>query len=481
LQKLKKRKNNSSDLQNFPDILKSDTSVLLKSSVHQKPNTISDLSTYTFKVLTASSLKGNENILHEFIQGQLKAEYENSESTLIITFEMVLHYIKSNVSFASFIQLVERDAISYKDKLLEKLKSEQHFKQLSVTKQEKIVSDYYYRARSFTAKIGTLLYTFLKDYFIASTKNNFDYFFCQYSFMTTNISILSADMMKCVIDKVYKEDYILIEAQKRSGLLSIAQNGLLGSVLQTDEVKSSYKAGQYEKMHSLIQTQIQAHGHSFSLPDKKKAHIQRILRELTSEDNPFPSCEYDQGGLNNTDTVISNGNQTPTGSLQAKNAFSKLTNPKMNDSEQNVFLQTQMHSISSVVEQFIKLHPSVTDSDNKFLCETMECLNKFFSISDLRKAICSIESNAKCPSAFLIDCSSKTPDLNSTGFEDRSGLLTVDKPFQPPITGSTSEKQASISTAHSDMNTSILEYINRIRSIIVRYLTFLVSENTGFE
>ena len=453
MQKLKKRKNNSSDLQNFPDILKSDTSVLLKSSVHQKPNT-SDLLTYTFKVLTAGSLKGNENILHEFIQGQLKAEYENSESTLIITFEMVLHYIKSNVSFASFIHLVENDAISYKDKLLEKLKSEQHFKQLSVTKQEKIVSDYYSRARSFIAKIGTLLYTFLKDYYIASTKNNFDYFFCQYSFMTTNISILSADMIKCVIDKVYKEDYILIEAQKRSGLLSIAQNGLLGSVLQTDEVKSFYKAGQYEKMHSLIQTQIQAHGHTFSLPDKKKAHIQRILRELTSEDNPFPSCEYDQGGLNNTDTVISNENQTPTGSLPEKNENQTPTgslpekNASPNDSEQNVFLQNQMHSISSLVEQFIKLHPSVTDSDSKFLCETMECLNKFFSISDLRKAICSIESNAKCSSAFLIDdeynpqnsCSSRTPDLNI---------------IQPPISGTSSEKAASICTGFSDLNTSI--------------------------
>jgi len=39
--------------------------------------------------------------------------------------------------------------------------------------------------------------------------------------------------------------------------------------------------------------------------------------------------------------------------------------------------------------------------------------------------------------------------------EDRSGLLTVDNSFQPPISGSTSEKQASICTAHSDLNTSI--------------------------
>ena len=88
--------------------------------------------------------------------------------------------------------------------------------------------------------------------------------------MTTNTSILSADMIKLVIDKVYKEDYILIEAQKRSGLLSIAQKGVLGSVLHNEEVKSYFKAGQYEDMHNLIQTQVQSHGSSFSLPKKKK-------------------------------------------------------------------------------------------------------------------------------------------------------------------------------------------------------------------
>ena len=145
--------------------------------------------------------------------------------------------------------------------ILEKIKREPHFKQLSVTKQEKLVADYYNRARSFIGKIGTQLYSFLKDYYIISKKNQFYFIFCQYSFMTTNTSILSADMIKLVIDKVYKEDYILIEAQKRSGLLSIAKNGVLGSVLQNEEeVKSYFKAGQYEKLHNLIQTQVESHG-----------------------------------------------------------------------------------------------------------------------------------------------------------------------------------------------------------------------------
>ena len=93
--------------------------------------------------------------------------------------------------------------------------------------------------------------------------------------MTTNTSILSADMIKLVIDK---EDYILIEAQKRSGLLSIAENGILGSVLQNEDVKSYFKAGQFKKLHNLIQTQVQSHGKSFSLTEKKNPYSSDTTR-----------------------------------------------------------------------------------------------------------------------------------------------------------------------------------------------------------
>ena len=432
-----------------------ETSSLSKLSVHQQPSTISDLSKYTFKLLTADSLKGNENILHEFIQSQLKAEYENSQSTLSITFEMVLHYLNSNASFASFIKLVESNAISFKDKLLEKIKREPHFKQLSVTKQDKLVADYYNRARSFIGKIGTQLYSFLKDYYIASKKNQFDFFFCQYSFMTTNTSILSADMIKLVIDKVYKEDYILIEAQKRSGLLSIAQNGVLGSVLQNEEVKSYFKAGQYEEMHNLIQTQVQSHGSSFSLPDKKKAHIYRILRELTSEENPFPSYKYEDSSLNNTDTVKANDNQKQksTGSSKETPSSMKIESSKVTDNEmcysqQEVFMHQQINTIISSVEQFIISNPSVLHSENKFLCGTLQCLNKFFSISDLQTAIRNIESNVSYQSVFLNEEDELpigTPDLNN------KTVVATSKDFSESLSA-TSDKTC---TADSDMNTSI--------------------------
>ena len=129
----------------------------LKSTDRLPFSTVADLSTYSFKVLTAESLEENEKILHDFIQSQLKAEYDNSESSLTITFEMVLHYMKSNVSFCSFLNLIEFDAISFKDDLLEKIKREEHFKRLTKTSQEKIIADYYARARSFIFKIGTLL------------------------------------------------------------------------------------------------------------------------------------------------------------------------------------------------------------------------------------------------------------------------------------------------------------------------------------
>ena len=408
-------------------MIKSSTSS--KSSVHQQPRTVSDLSTYQFKVLTAESLKGNETILHEFIQSQLKAEYENSDSTLTITFEMVLHYIKSNVSFSSFIKLIESSAISYKDKIVEKVKSEIHFNQLPEKRKEKVVAEYYNRARNFIGKIGTQLYTFLKDYYVACKQNNFNNFFCQYRFMTNNTSILSVDLMKGVIDKVYKEDFILIEAQKRTGLLSIAQNGLLGSVLQNEEVKSSFKAGEFEKVHNLIQSKITAHGVHYSIPEKKKAHIHRMLRELTSEDNPFPSCEYEHSGTHIiADTVPSNTNKQ-----QPKD---KPPISVSNNSEGNVDLKHQMKLFISSMENFITRNPSVINSENNFLSEAMSCFRKYFSISEIQKAISSIESISMHQSAFLME-------------EDNivSSPLTASK--------AQSDSKDMLCAAESDMNTTM--------------------------
>ena len=82
LRNLKVRRKNSEILDDANLFLDPKTSSLSKISVHQQPSTISDLSNYTFKLLNADSLKGNENILNEFIQSQLKSDYENSESTL---------------------------------------------------------------------------------------------------------------------------------------------------------------------------------------------------------------------------------------------------------------------------------------------------------------------------------------------------------------------------------------------------------------
>jgi hypothetical protein len=85
--------------------------------------------------------------------------------------------------------------------------------------------------------------------------------------------MLSSESLKCVIEKVYKEDFILIEAQRRTGLHSLAQKGILGAVLQSPEVRNAFKSGNVEDAYSMIKAQITSTGQPFSLCDKKKAHI----------------------------------------------------------------------------------------------------------------------------------------------------------------------------------------------------------------
>ena len=80
-----------------------------------------DVIAYPFKVLTAGTLEENETTLHNFIKAQLTAEYNNTASSLVITFEMLLHYIILNQSFRSFFTLVETDAIAFKDSILARL------------------------------------------------------------------------------------------------------------------------------------------------------------------------------------------------------------------------------------------------------------------------------------------------------------------------------------------------------------------------
>jgi hypothetical protein len=212
-----------------------------------------DVIAYPFKVLTAGTLEENETTLHNFIKAQLTAEYNNTASSLVITFEMLLHYIILNRSFRSFFTLVETDAIAFKDSILADLKKQGHYERLDSDGQTKLTAKYYNDTQQYLLKIGTQLYEFLKEYYIASKKGNFDSFFCRYSFMANQKSpMLSSDSLKCVIEKVYKEDFILIEAQRRTGLHSLAQKGILGAVLQNPEVRNAFKSGNVEDAYSLI-------------------------------------------------------------------------------------------------------------------------------------------------------------------------------------------------------------------------------------
>jgi len=218
-------------------------------------------------------------------------------------------------------------------------------------------------------------------------------------------------------------------------------------------------------MHNLIQTQVQSHGSSFSLPEKKKAHIHRILRELTSEDNPFPSYKYeDNSSLNITDTVKDNDNQKQktTGSLKETPssmiiASSNVTDTEMCYSQQESFMHQQINTIISSIEQFIISNPSVLHSENKFLCGTLQCLNKFFSISDLQTAIRNIESNVSYQSVFLNEdvelqiCSKSDKAIIGTPNSNNKSVVATSKDFSESLSA-TSDKTC---TADSDMNTSI--------------------------
>ena len=123
-----------------------------------------DVIAYPFKVLTAGTLEENETTLHNFIKAQLKVEYNNTASSLVITFEMLLHYIILNQSFRSFFTLVETDAIAFKDSILADLKKEGHYERLDSDGQTKLTAKYYNDTRQYLLKIGTQLYEFLKEF-----------------------------------------------------------------------------------------------------------------------------------------------------------------------------------------------------------------------------------------------------------------------------------------------------------------------------
>ena len=126
-------------------------------------------------------------------------------------------------------------------------------------------------------------------------------------------------------------------------------------------------------------------------------------------------------------------------------------------SQQEVFIQQKINTIISSVEQFIISNPSVLHSENNFLCGTLQCLNKFFSISDLQTAIRNIESNVSYQSVFLNEdvelqiCSKSDKAIIGTPNSNNKTVVATSKDFSESLSA-TSDKTC---TAYSDMNTSI--------------------------
>jgi hypothetical protein len=377
-----------------------------------------DVTAYPFKILTSGTLEENETTLKKFIGSQLDAEYNQLASTLSITFEMVLHYIKENRSLRSFIELVKAEAVAHKDLTLENLKTKECYVQLSSTEQSKITIDCYNQTQKYVYKLGTQLYEFLKEYYIASRKGSFNVFFSKYPFMETQIShLLSTDSLKCVIEKVYKEDFILIEAQKRTGLLSIAQKGLLGNVLHNPEVISTFKSGKFEDSYSMVKSLITADGQSFVLCDKKKRHIHRILSELTCSDNPFPSNKCaeksttdkasSKESVSTKEIASSEKLGSKSSSITAKSSTSSSSSAnivtdsngyQIIDTANSLSMENRIEVFTGSIGRFISTlngingDHSTEEQMNMFLLRTISSLHQFYSLEALQNALSYVQS-----------------------------------------------------------------------------------------
>jgi hypothetical protein len=390
-----------------------------------------DVTNYPFKILTAGTLKENESTFKKFIGAQLEAEFSQSASSLSITFEMVLHYINENQSLRSFISLIEAQAVAHKDLVLENVKKN---KCLTSTEQKKMTSDWYALTHKYVFKIGIQLYEFLKEYYIASKKDSYDYFFCKYPFMEPQMShLLSSDSLKCVIEKVYKEDFILIEAQKRTGLLTIAQSGLLGKVLHNSDVKSSFKSGNFEDTLTMIQSQITADGqHSFVLCDKKKRHIHRILSELTCSNNPFPSESLSDNASSKEFgspkeiapaekqvckvSIVTAVDSTEKSFISASSSASIVTNNEHAFNANSLPMEKRIEVFTGSIGKFILTfneEKSTEEQMNMFLLRTMSSLHQFYSLEALQNALNSVQSNQFSHSlntSEFLSFDSKEPD-----------------------------------------------------------------------
>jgi hypothetical protein len=199
-----------------------------------------EIKNFNFVILTASSLPENEIVFQEFLRKHFNEEYERKVSTIAITFEMILQYIKSVATFSSFLVAVETEALKFKDQMINSISKRECFKLSTEEDQKKIKAEYYHRARTYIHEIGILMYDFLKEYYCASIKNEYNKFLAMYPFMENNKQLLSVDSMKCIANKVFKEDFLMIQAQKRTGLLTTVKSGVLGKVLQDEEVKEAF-------------------------------------------------------------------------------------------------------------------------------------------------------------------------------------------------------------------------------------------------
>ena len=89
-----------------------------------------------------------------------------------------------------------------------------------------------------------------------------------------------------LIDKVYKEDY-LVQSCSQKRFWAIKNH--IADLVINEQTISLFKSDECEKAYDIVFKQIQANNaRSLTITDEKKAVLKVILSEYTSAENPFP-------------------------------------------------------------------------------------------------------------------------------------------------------------------------------------------------
>jgi hypothetical protein len=268
--------------------------------------------------------------------------------------------------------------------------------------------------------------------------------------MATHGQLFSVQSMKCIVSKVFREDFVLIEAQKRTGLLTSVKYGDLTDVLQNEEVTKAFQENRHEEMFQLIQTKIEESSNKkFSLNKIKKQHMLSIIEELNSDQNPFPASSIHKNPLTDVSwrqKLIAEMSKPPKkrkrkqkscgeNKIDIKDNCSTIDVTGGNASRSKL-QEDQIVSFFQSMENLLNENPDLLSLKEfpdcnrlSFLECNLNCLVKFFPIKDIESAIHEIKV-ISTNSDFL---SSNTADTNYSNNDDNAVATTSSTPPSYPL------------------------------------------------